>query len=194
MGLRLLLTSFATGVSAVLLGVVLVSTLLTSDPVPRPSGSSIVDTTQLSEADPTRQPSAEESTSSPSLQPTPTEEFLPTATATETPAPTIAAATPTPQPVLPGAVPSPVGLFASYTEGGVSLTWNVVAGAAYYNIYRSQLPGGGLGATYTAIGSSGSPSARDTSIASGQIYYYVVTASSGGVESDSSNEATIRVP
>jgi fibronectin type 3 domain-containing protein len=74
------------------------------------------------------------------------------------------------------------------------LNWNPVAGAAYYNVYRSQLVGGGPGATYVALGSSGAPSFVDATAAPGQTFFYVVTASSGGTESASSNEAAVQIP
>jgi hypothetical protein len=74
------------------------------------------------------------------------------------------------------------------------LSWQPISGAGYYNVYRSQVPGGGPGATYVALGSSGAPSYVDLTAQAGQPYYYVVTASSGGIESAPSNEASLQVP
>jgi hypothetical protein len=119
-------------------------------------------------------------------------EPIPTETVVPEPSPTPVSET---QPVAQGVAAPPTGLSLTYAAGqGVVLAWNQVSDAAYYNVYRSQVPGGGPSATYTAIGSSGASSFVDGTAISGQSYYYVVTASSGGVESDSSNEASIQVP
>jgi fibronectin type 3 domain-containing protein len=82
-------------------------------------------------------------------------------------------------------------LTASYVDAGVTLIWNAVPGAAYYNIYRSEVQGGGPGATYVALGSSGTSSIRDLNVAPGQTYYYVVTTSADGIESSSSAEVSV---
>jgi len=87
---------------------------------------------------------------------------------------------------------APSGLQVT-SEGNnqVSLSWNAVAGAGGYNLYRSPLSGGGwvkvnssplTGATYT-----------DTGLRNGQIYFYVVTAlDSAGNESAFSNEVSVQ--
>jgi fibronectin type 3 domain-containing protein len=75
-----------------------------------------------------------------------------------------------------------------------TLTWtastSVVVG---YNVYRSSISGG----PYTKLNSSidASTSFIDTSVVSGQTYYYVVTAvDSNNVESAYSNQVTATIP
>jgi hypothetical protein len=189
-GLRLFMVSFATGVFSVLFSLVLISGLLNSPGktagalVQKESqvaslGTSLAATTQVPEAT-LQSPSP---TTSPTVLSQPAQE--PDTTATATPAPTN-------PPSHPGSPGPPRGLAANYIGGeGVVLTWQPVAGVSYYNIYRSQLPGGGPAATYVAIGSSGAPTTQDFAVEAGQTYYYVVTASSGGLESPSSNEAAV---
>jgi hypothetical protein len=64
----------------------------------------------------------------------------------------------------------------------VNLSWNASAGVAGYNVYRSTSPSG----AYSRINSNPDPSTAytDTSVASGQTYYYEATAvNSSGQES-----------
>jgi hypothetical protein len=202
-GLRLFVISFMTGVCAVLLILVAASILLDSDDSAA-DASGQVPATEISQgqtiqavATPAPTTSAQPLVLDPTSPPAPTATLEPTATSapTETPQPT---ATPTPElppaPAVPTAPLPPAGLTASLNGGAVVLTWNAVPGAGYYNIYRSQVPGGGPGATYVAIGSSGAPTVQDSTVQSGQTYYYVVTSSAAGLESDSSNEAAISIP
>ena len=74
----------------------------------------------------------------------------------------------------------------------VDLSWNPSSSTvAGYNLYR----GGVSGGPYTKINSSTLASYIDTSVQSGQTYYYVTTAvDSNGVESGYSNEASALVP
>ncbi|MEM3647309.1 MAG: putative Ig domain-containing protein, partial [Thermofilum sp.] len=85
---------------------------------------------------------------------------------------------------------SPSGLSAQAGKNSVSLTWNGVSDSdlAGYNVYRSSISGSG----YQKIGSSASTSYVDTTAsASGNPYYYVVTAYDDvGNESGYSNEAS----
>jgi hypothetical protein len=193
MALRLFLVAFLTGVCTVLFALVLVSVFSNSSretagaaSQAEQPGSLVADASQLAATqapDPTPAPSLSEN---PEVTPEPSEE--PQVVPSPTPVPTSS-------PGLPASPPPPGGLRASFVDGeGVVLTWDPVAGAGFYNIYRSELPGGGDGATYLAIGSSGSVSGRDTSVRPGVAYYYVVTSSAGGLESDSSNEAAITIP
>jgi hypothetical protein len=195
MGLRLFLVSFLTGICSVLFALVLVSVFfgssqetagatnqtdnagaLSSETGPSPVA------TQVSEPTPPLP--------SPTPNPTGTPEPSQVPEATE-----VAVPVPTNPPSRPGSPVPPSGLVATYIGGeGVVLTWDPVAGAGYYNIYRSELPGGGDRATYSAIGSSGTTSVRDSSVQPGVAYYYVVTASAAGVESNSSNEAAVIIP
>jgi hypothetical protein len=194
MGLRLFLVSFLTGICSVLFALVLVSVFFGSSqetvgasgqtdnlgPIATPASSPPA-ATQVSEPTPPL-PSA---TANPTDTPEPSQEPEATPTATAVPA----------NPPAPGQPVPPSGLVATFIGGeGVVLTWDPVAGAGYYNIYRSQLPGGGDRATYQAIGSSGTTTVRDGAVQGGVSYYYVVTASAAGVESDSSNEAAIIIP
>ncbi len=83
---------------------------------------------------------------------------------------------------------APTGL--SVTEQGnarVGLTWNPVAGAASYRVYRSPLTGGG----YVLAGSGVANSFTDTSVENARTYYYVVRAlDAAGNESGASNEVS----
>ena len=84
--------------------------------------------------------------------------------------------------------PAPTGL--QVTEEGdrtVSLAWNSVAGADYYNIYRSPLSSGG----WKKINTSASPDYIDEELQNSRVYYYVVTAVDGsGNESAYSSEVS----
>ncbi len=70
--------------------------------------------------------------------------------------------------------PAPIGLAAVEGSGEVSLTWEAVAGAASYNLYRSPLTGGG----YVKVNSVplADTSYSDTGLRNAQAYFYVVTA------------------
>ncbi|MCH8051153.1 MAG: hypothetical protein IIC86_03955, partial [Chloroflexi bacterium] len=86
--------------------------------------------------------------------------------------------------------PGPTGLTALFHHSlpTVDLTWQLVADAAYYNVYQGIASGG----PYEGIGSSRSPSFADTAIAEDATYYYVVTTvDADGFESGSSNEAQV---
>jgi glycosidase len=82
---------------------------------------------------------------------------------------------------------APVNLAATEGDGEVGLTWDSVAGAAGYNVYRSYVPGGGY--DQIAAGETGTAYA-DMGVTNGTWYYYVVTAlDAPGNESGYSNEA-----
>lgn len=187
MGLRLFLTSFATGVCVVLFGVVLASTVLSRETGAKPANGTANEPTRssLPQTQQVRALVTETPESLPKSSPTP--QTKSTLEPTNVP--------PQPQIVQSAQPGPPAGLNASYVAGeGVALIWNPVVGAAYYNIYRSIEPGGGPGATYTALGSNGSAAFRDINVQAGTTYYYVVTTSSEGFESASSNEASIQIP
>jgi hypothetical protein len=118
---------------------------------------------------------------------------VPTVEATAIPSPT-AAPVPTLAPAGPVVLGRPAGLAAAIEGQAVVLTWQAVPGAGYYNVYRSEVSGGGTGAVYTALGSAGTPRFVDASAQRGVTYYYVVTASAGGNETGSSGEASIKIP
>jgi len=75
----------------------------------------------------------------------------------------------------------------------VDLTWTAAADAVGYNIYRGTVSGG----PYTMINSSldGTTAYTDSTVVSGQTYYYVATAvNSKSEESGYSNQATAVIP
>jgi hypothetical protein len=78
--------------------------------------------------------------------------------------------------------------------GGVhsaTLTWAVESGVDSYNAYRSATSGG----PYTQIANGlSSPSYVDYAVNPQQVWYYVVTGVSGGVESGYSNEVSATIP
>jgi glycosidase len=75
-------------------------------------------------------------------------------------------------------------------NGSVSLQWNSVPNANYYNLYRSPLSGGGWEKANTT-GPIASPDFIDTGLQNARTYYYVVTAVDGSEnESAYSNEVS----
>ena len=79
------------------------------------------------------------------------------------------------------------------TQHTVDLTWNASSGAVGYNIYRGTVSGG----PYTMINSSldSTTTYTDSTVVSGQTYYYVATAvNSASEESGYSNQATAVIP
>ncbi len=93
--------------------------------------------------------------------------------------------------VVPSAPAFPIGLSVtaiSATQN--SLTWNAVAGATSYNVKRTTTSGG----PYTTIATSITTTNYTDTVNAGTVYYYVVSAVAGGVESINSLEATAPVP
>jgi fibronectin type 3 domain-containing protein len=91
------------------------------------------------------------------------------------------------------AVQTMTGTGTAATQHTVDLSWTASADAAGYNIYRGAVSGG----PYTMINSSldGTTSYTDSTVVSGQTYYYVVTAvNSESQESGYSNQAQAVVP
>jgi hypothetical protein len=79
------------------------------------------------------------------------------------------------------------------TQHTVDLSWSASTGAVGYNIYRGTVSGG----PYTMINSSldGTTAYTDSTVVSGQTYYYVATAVDGSSnESGYSNQATAIIP
>ena len=73
------------------------------------------------------------------------------------------------------AVPAtPTGLTAAATANGISLSWNTVAGAIEYRVYRSTTSGG----TYSQIGTADTNAYADTGLATG-LYFYKIAAYNG---------------
>jgi len=79
------------------------------------------------------------------------------------------------------------------TQHTVDLTWDASANAVGYNIYRGTVSGG----PYTMINTSldGTIVYTDSTVVSGQTYYYVATAvDSESQESGYSNQTTAVIP
>ena len=94
----------------------------------------------------------------------------------------------------PYVVEIPTGLTATYvTSSRIDLAWNPVSGATSYNIYWS-----GDGVTYDKIAyisAMGQPKYSDPFfIASGETFYYKVTALDGNSETGFSQVATVSRP
>ena len=92
--------------------------------------------------------------------------------------------------VTDGVSTAPAAPTLAATEGNaqVELTWNSIAGAVGYNVYRSLVSGGG----YTRIATDTVGTAfTDTTVINSQLYYYVATALDAGLqESANSNEVS----
>jgi len=81
---------------------------------------------------------------------------------------------------------APANLQAVEGDGQVGLSWNAVADAASYQVYRSPVSGGG----YVWVGESSTTAYTDTGLRNARTYYYVVTAlDAAGNEGPWSNEA-----
>jgi autotransporter-associated beta strand protein len=84
-------------------------------------------------------------------------------------------------PAIPAGAPTAIN-----GNGQVSLTWPASVGAASYRVKRALVSGG----PYATIASDlTSPSYTDTDVANGTLYYYVVSAVFGALESANSAEA-----
>ena len=91
------------------------------------------------------------------------------------------------------AVQSMTGTGTAQTQHTVNLAWTASADAVGYNIYRGTVSGG----PYTMINTSldGTTAYTDSTVVSGQTYYYVATAvDSESQESGYSNQAQAVVP
>ncbi len=92
-----------------------------------------------------------------------------------------------PQVPAPGA---PINLAATAGNAIATLTWNLVDGAASYNVYYSTTAGVTV-ANGTKVTGAASP-AEITGLTNGQTYYFIVTAVNAGGESAPSNEASAK--
>jgi subtilisin family serine protease len=82
---------------------------------------------------------------------------------------------------------APTDLTAAPGDQQITLTWTASSGADNYTVKRGSLPGG----PYTDfVASVTATSYTSAGLTNGQTYYYVVTASRGGLESGPSNEAS----
>ena len=85
-----------------------------------------------------------------------------------------------------GAPAAPTGLTATPSSGQVALSWNPVAGATSYNVYRGTSSG-----TETLFESGIiSTTNTDATVTNGTTYYYEVTAVNANGESAKSNEVS----
>jgi len=91
------------------------------------------------------------------------------------------------------AVQSLTGTGTAATQHTVDLSWTASADAVGYNLYRGQVSGGPYTTINTAL--DGTTSYIDSTVVSGQTYYYVATAvNSESQESGYSNQATAVIP
>lgn len=94
-------------------------------------------------------------------------------------------------PVDPPAAPT--GLAASPGDEQVTLTWNAVDTAQYYEVFRSDTPGGPYAPIVSEYGNpvvAYETSFTDEYLQNGRTYYYVVTAVNSAGSSGYSNEAS----
>ena len=123
-------------------------------------------------------------TPTPTGTPTPTPTGTPTPTPTATPTPT---GTPTPTPTPPPGTPTNlVATTGSICGAKIDLSWDVVAGATSYAIYRATTSGG----AYSQIGATSTNSYIDTAPAVSTTYYYKVVASNSIGDSALSSSAS----
>jgi hypothetical protein len=81
---------------------------------------------------------------------------------------------------------APTSLVATAGDGSVDLSWNPVAGAAGYRIFRSPVTAGG----HVLVGTASGTTFSDTDVENGTRYFYVVRAlDAAGNEGAASNEA-----
>jgi fibronectin type 3 domain-containing protein len=83
----------------------------------------------------------------------------------------------------------PTGLSAQAGNARVTLTWNVTANAATYNLKRSTSSGGPYATVQTGITGT---SASDTGLTNDTTYYYVVSGVDVGGEGGNSTEASAK--
>ncbi|MEI6676229.1 MAG: protease pro-enzyme activation domain-containing protein, partial [Verrucomicrobiota bacterium] len=77
----------------------------------------------------------------------------------------------------------PINLVATPGNSTAILTWSATSGASGYNVKRSLTSGG----PYANVGAVTGPSYVDAPVANGTAYFYVVSATYGGGESDNSS-------
>ncbi|MGA7295758.1 MAG: hypothetical protein WBW85_24740, partial [Terriglobales bacterium] len=90
-------------------------------------------------------------------------------------------------------VQSMTGTGVAAAQHSVDLSWDSTADAVGYNVYRSTVSGG----PYTMINSSldGTTTYTDSTVVSGQTYYYVATSvNSQSQESSYSNQTEAVIP
>lgn len=94
-------------------------------------------------------------------------------------------------PAVPIAVPSaPSGVSVAAGDAQVTVSWNAVAGASSYNVYRST----SAGSQGTKIGSSATAGYTDTTAANGTPYHYTVTGVNAAGEGPASAQSAAATP
>ena len=88
--------------------------------------------------------------------------------------------------VTAGPINVPSGMTLTPGNSKVSFSWTAIAGAASYTVKRATVSGG----PYTSVGTTATASFTDSAVTNGQTYYYIVTSTVDGVESQPSTEAT----
>lgn len=78
----------------------------------------------------------------------------------------------------------PANLLATAGDHQIGLSWDAVGGAQQYSVHRSTSAGG----PYSLIASTSTPGHVDSGLANGTRYFYVVTATVNGVQSQYSAE------
>ncbi len=91
---------------------------------------------------------------------------------------------------VPGAVSPPdaaANLSANAAANQINLSWDAAAGADSYDVYRSQVSGGG----YSFVANTAATTYNDTSVTNGVAYFYIVVSKNDTtlVTGDPSNEA-----
>ncbi|HJZ91222.1 MAG TPA: glycoside hydrolase family 44 protein, partial [Gemmataceae bacterium] len=82
---------------------------------------------------------------------------------------------------------TPTGLTATAGNAQVALSWNAVAGATSYNVFRSTTPGGEGSTVYRNVTTN---SFTDTGLTNSTTYYYQVSAVNGSGQSAKSAEVS----
>ena len=94
--------------------------------------------------------------------------------------------------------PAPGGVTATVVgTDSIGVTWNAVAGASGYNVYRTTTPRDGglpLGSRANSSLVSGGTTFTDTGLTAATEYSYVVTTVTAGVQSAASSEVTATTP
>jgi hypothetical protein len=128
----------------------------------------------------------------PTTMPSPTQTAVPTNTPTNTVMPSstqtsVPTNTPTPSATPTCAVPSAPSLSGTRTGSNVNLSWNAVANATSYQVYRSSSATGPFSSLTTTATTSAGDSIPNTST----YRYYVIAMNSCGQSSAQSNTVTI---
>ncbi len=84
---------------------------------------------------------------------------------------------------------TPSGVEATASSSYITVTWNSVSGADYYNVYRSTSASG----TYSSVSTVYSTTYTDYNVNAGTTYYYKVTAENSAGESGKSSYASAKI-